>query len=69
MNGYLDDIAHGKVIEKTSLEFWVKENDSLREVHVELGRDGNLSTLFHAFGLLTTEELKLWKKSKTHNMT
>jgi hypothetical protein len=59
LNSYVEGLATGAVPRSTTLEFWVKDDDDgLRKVTALLPASGYLGELFHAFGLITKEELE-----------
>lgn len=58
LNSYVEGLTQGAVTKSTTLEFWVKDDDgALRKVAALLPATGYLGELFHAFGLITKEQL------------
>ncbi len=55
----MEGLATGSVPRSTTLEFWIKDDDDgLRKVTALLPASGYLGELFHAFGLITKEQLE-----------
>lgn len=57
LNNYLDEVASGAPPTPSRLEFYVKENGGLKRVEAFLSGNSGLVPLFHAFGLVTDDEL------------
>lgn len=60
LNHYLDELAQDLVPEPVSLNFWIKQDGSLKEIKTKLRSDGQLSSLYYALDLITKEEYIQW---------
>lgn len=59
LNVYVDALAHGRTLDGSLLEFWVKDDAAqLIRVEAQLPAFGSLGPLFYAFNLITQEELE-----------
>ncbi|GMH38401.1 hypothetical protein BSKO_06285 [Bryopsis sp. KO-2023] len=67
LNSYLDDLSHHLIPEPASLEFWVKDDDSLKLISVELTSSGTLSPLFFAFDLISEDDFMANEKETSHS--
>ena len=57
-NNYVAKLTQGQHISAARVTFWLIDGDSLSRVDAELPAYGSLGPLFHAFGLISAEELK-----------
>ena len=58
LNNYVANLTQGHNINASRVTFWVIEGDSFSRVDAELPPYGSLGPLFHAFGLISVEELR-----------
>ncbi len=58
LNSYVAKLTQGEHINAARVTFWVREGDSLSKVEADLPAYGSLGPLFHAFGLISAEELQ-----------
>jgi Domain of unknown function (DUF4460) len=58
LNSYVEQVARGITPRSASVEFWVKDGESLSRIDALLPSTGSLGPLFYAFALITEEELQ-----------
>jgi hypothetical protein len=58
LNNYVASLTQGEYVSSTKVTFWLNEGDTLSRVDAELPAYGSLGPLFHAFGLISAEELR-----------
>ena len=72
LNGYVAELGQQRGRASVSLSFYILEEQGLRRVEAELPDHGSLGPLFHAFGLISWEELRagagIVVTSKSHDL-
>jgi hypothetical protein len=58
LNNYVASLTQGEYLTSTYITFWQNEGNALSRVDAELPAYGSLGPLFHAFGLISAEELR-----------
>lgn len=63
LNHYLDLLAQNSRPKPVTLRFWIRKQDDLKAISVDLDSDGSLAPLYYALGFITEEEKSLWTSS------
>ena len=66
LNNYVASLTQEQHIDAGRVTFWLLEGSSLSRVDAELPAYGSLGPLFHAFGLISDEELQSGAGSYLH---
>ena len=57
LNNYIDRLSRGQLLSHRTVQFCTASGDQLRTIEVVLPASGNLGPLFHAFGLISEDEV------------
>lgn len=58
LNTHIDHISKGEPVSQQTVRFFTVNNGFINRLEVCLPASGSLASLFHAFGLITEEELE-----------
>ena len=61
LNSYIDCLSRGEPVSHLTVSFFVLNAHHIKKVQVEMTASGSLAPLFHAFGLISEEELSQQK--------